>query len=172
MQSIGFSDTKIQSLLQGNEPIDEDLAQRFFSLRYLKKRSTLILSYEKLCDKKFTNLPSIIQKALVDFSYNMCGETGIFPSPGFSGFPEACKALKNEDWALFAHEIAESTYATQVGPRRAGYWVYQLTQLSDKPLTAMTGDVRAEVRSFKKVKPEMEERIRIILAESHRRERG
>ncbi len=124
----------------------------------------LMTKYEELFQKKFTDLPLVVQNMLVDFSYNMRGEYGIFPAPGFSGFPEACKALQREDWALFAHEIAESTYADQVGSRRAGYWVYQLTQLSEKPLTAMTGDVREEVRSFNKVKPEMEARIAHILS--------
>lgn len=132
----------------------------------------LTKKYEELFQKKFTDLPVVVQNMLIDFSYNMRGEYGIFPAPGFPGFPQACKALQREDWADLAHEIAESTYADQVGPRRAGYWVYQLTQLSEKPLTAMTGDVRQEVRSFKKVKPEMEARIGVILADNHRRSRG
>jgi hypothetical protein len=82
----------------------------------------LTTKYEELVQKKFTDLPVVVQNMLVDFSYNMRGEYGIFPASGFPGFPEACKALQREDWAAFAHEIAESAYADQVGPRRAGYW--------------------------------------------------
>ncbi len=108
----------------------------------------LVTRYEELYAKKFTDLPVVVQKMLVDFSYNMRGEYGILPAPGFPGFPEACKALRDENWTKFAHEIAESDYADDVGPRRAGYWVYQLTQLAGKPLKTMTPDVQKEVKDF------------------------
>lgn len=162
----------IRDILQGSENISEELGKKLFELRYDRRKTMLTTKYEELFQKKFTDLPVVVQNMLVDFSYNMRGEYGIFPAPGFSGFPEACKALEKEDWAKLAHEIAESPYADQVGPRRAGYWVYQLTKLSDKPLTAMTGDVKQEVRSFKKVKPEMEARIEMILTHNGKRNPG
>ncbi len=57
-----------------------------------------------------------------------------------------------------------------MGPRRAGYWVYQLTELSRKPIQAMTSDVKEEVKSFKEVQPEIEARIEMILAHNNNRE--
>ncbi len=158
--------------MQGDEAISEDLGKKLFELRYDRRKEMLTTKYEELFQKKFSDLPEVVQKMLVDFSYNMRGEYGIFPSDGFPGFPEACKALKREDWAAFAHEIAESDYADDVGPRRAGYWVYQLTKLSEKPLAAMTGEVRQEVKSFKKVKPEIDSRIAMILAHNGKRNPG
>gem|GEM_PF-1832764 len=132
-------------------------------MRYKTRNNILSDRYEELFQKKFTDLPPVVQNMLVDFSYNMRGEEGILPSPGFPGFPEACKALQKENWADMAHEIAESRYADQVGPRRAGYWIYQLTQLTDKPLQSMTQDVQEEVKDFKAVQKEIEIRIAHIL---------
>lgn len=165
MLSTGISRAEIRAILTGEKTITQKLAQELFDMRYEKRKNMLTQRYEELYQKKFTDLPEKVQKMLVDFSYNMRGEYGILPAPGFPGFPQACQALQEQNWAKLAHEIAESAYADQVGPRRAGYWVYQLTKLSEKPLTAMTKDVKAEVRSFKKVQPEIESKIASILRE-------
>lgn len=167
LKKEGLSDATIRNIFQGSETISDDLGKKLFEMRYDRRKAMLTAKYEELFQKKFTDLPEVVQNMLVDFSYNMRGEYGIFPVDGFSGFPEACKALQREDWAAFAHEIAESPYANQVGPRRAGYWVYQLTQLSEKPLEKMTTDVKQEVKSYETVKPEIEARIQMILAHNN-----
>jgi len=168
LKNEGLSNEIIRNILQWSEGISEELGRKLFELRYDRRKAMLTTKYEELFQKKFADLPLVVQNMLVDFSYNMRWEYGIFPTDGFSGFPEACKALQREDWAAFAHEIAESDYADDVGPRRAGYWVYQLTQLSHKPLNEMTKDVKQEVKSYKTVKPEMEARIEMILAQNSR----
>lgn len=172
MRNEGLSEEKIRNIFHGSENISEDLGKKLFEMRYDRRKAMLTTKYEELFQKKFADLPVVVQNMLVDFSYNMRGEFGIFPAPGFPGFPAACKALERGDWAAFAHEIAESDYANDVGPRRAGYWVYQLTQLSEKPLEKMTPDVKQEVKSYETVKPEMEARIQVILADNDRKRRG
>ena len=141
LKNEGLSNEIIRDILQGNQALSEDLGKKLFELRYDRRKAMLTTKYEELFQKKFIDLPEVVQNMLVDFSYNMRWEYGILPAPGFPGFTDACKALEKEDWAKMAHEIAESPYADQVGPRRAGYWVYQLTKLSDKPLNEMTKDV-------------------------------
>lgn len=159
----------IENILNGSSSLSQDLAKKLFDMRYEYRKDMLILRYQELFHKKFTDLPLVVQNMLVDFSYNMRGTSWILPSPWFPWFPEAYKALQKEDWAAFAHEIADSNYADQVWPRRAGYWVYQLTELSRKPLQAMTSDVKEEVASYEKVQPEIEARIEMILAYNHQR---
>jgi hypothetical protein len=151
MKNEELSDTTIRDILDGSVEISEKLGKKLFEMRYNRRRVIMNNKYEELFQKKFTDLPEVVQYMIVDFSYNMRGEYGIFPAPGFPGFPESCKALQREDWAAFAHEIAESDYARDVGPRRAGYWVYQLIQLSDKPLEKMTPVVKQEVKSYETV---------------------
>lgn len=151
MQKEWLSNEAIRDILDGTKTISEELAKKLFDLRYEKRKEMLIVRYEELFHKKFVDLPMVVQDALVDFSYNMCGKDGIL-----SGFPEACKALKDENWPKFADEIADSKYADQVGSRRAGYWVTKIVWLSEKPLETMTKNVQEEVDWYKKVEPEIE----------------
>lgn len=163
MEKENLTKDEIRNILQGRQWISEELGKKLFSMRYDKRKEIVSHKYEILYNKKFTSLPEIVQYAVVDFSYNMRGEWGIFPSPGFPGFPEACKALRDEDWPKLAHEITDSKYADQVGPR-AWYWVTQLVKLSGKPLKTMTSDVKQEVKSFQKVKEDVDMRIAQVLS--------
>lgn len=84
MLQKGISRETIRDIFQGKETITPELAKSLFDLRYNRRKTMLSSHYETLYQKKFADLPEEVQKMLVDFSYNMRGEYGILPAPGFS----------------------------------------------------------------------------------------
>lgn len=85
-----------------------------------------VTRYQKIkkhCGKNWNTYPPLIRNMLVDMSYNLNGELGIFPNGAYSGFPDAVIALNRGDWVSFMNAIADSKYARDdVGPRRVGAW--------------------------------------------------
>lgn len=114
-----MDDENIRSLMHGKKTISEDIAEILFEMRYEKRAEIIERKYSEISGKNFSHLPSVVQKMLVDFSYNMRGEYGIFPHKMRAGFPNACDALIRGDWITMANEIADSNYAREVGARRA-----------------------------------------------------
>jgi len=104
--------------MHGEENISRSEGYDLFEMRY-------VVRYQKLrthCGKNWAKYPPIVRNMLVDMSYNI-GEYGIFPKGNLPGFPDAVAALNRGDWAKFINEIADSKYASDVGPRRAGKWI-------------------------------------------------
>lgn len=132
LRKEGMSDETIRQLIHGEKNISHDAAEKLFLMRYERREKLIQEEYEKISKKNFSNLPEVVQKMLVDFSYNMRGEYGIFPHEERVGFPNACAALIAEDWITFANEIADSNYAREVGARRAGLWIDALRKLAEK----------------------------------------
>lgn len=119
LRQEGMNDEAIRQLIHGEKNITHDTAEVLFEMRYERREKMIQDEYEKISQKKFSSLPEVVQKMLVDFSYNMRGEYGIFPHGERVGFPNACAALLANDWITFANEIADSNYAREVGARRA-----------------------------------------------------
>jgi len=131
LKQVGMSDENIRQLIHGEKNITRDTAEVLFEMRYERREKMIQDEYEKISQKKFSSLPEVVQKMLVDFSYNMRGEYGIFPHDERVGFPNACAALLREDWIEFANEIADSNYAREVGARRAWLWIEALRELGE-----------------------------------------
>lgn len=119
LRSEGMEDDSIRKVIHGETDITDDIAEKLFMMRYERRKKIIEEKYTEFSKKSFEKLPQVVQKMLVDFSYNMCGEYGIFAHEDRIGFPKACAALLREDWITFANEIADSNYAIQVGARRA-----------------------------------------------------
>lgn len=131
LRQEGMNDDNIRQLIHGEKNISQDAAEKLFLMRYERREKMIHDEYEKISQKKFSDLPEVVQKMLVDFSYNMCGEYGIFPHDDRVGFPDACAALLREDWITCANEIADSNYAREVGARRAWLWIEALRELGE-----------------------------------------
>ena len=119
LKEQGMDNEAIRQLIHGEKNITHNTAEVLFEMRYKRREKIIQDEYEKIAQKKFSHLPEVVQKMLVDFSYNMRGEYGIFPHDDRIGFPDACAALIREDWITMANEIADSNYAREVGARRA-----------------------------------------------------
>lgn len=119
LREEGMDDESIKKIIHGEKNITDDTAEKLFMMRYERRKKIIEKKYRELSNKNFDELPEVVQKMLIDFSYNMRGEYGIFPHEERIGFPNACEALLREDWINFANEIADSNYAREVGARRA-----------------------------------------------------
>ena len=108
--------------MHGEKTINPSMAEDLFLMRYIPR-------YQKIkahCGKKWYSYPKNIQAMLVDLSYNLKWEYGIFPTRWYPGFPDAVKALNAGNYKKFSNEIATSNYADQVGSRRAGMWLKEI----------------------------------------------
>lgn len=131
LKQEGMNNEAIRQLIHGEKNITHDTAEVLFEMRYERREKMIQDKYENISQKKFSDLPEVVQKMLIDFSYNMRGEYGIFPHDDRVGFPNACAALIREDWITFANEIADSNYAREVGARRAWLWIDALRELGE-----------------------------------------
>lgn len=81
--------------MHGEKDITLEEAEDLFDMRYTPRYQKI----KKYCGKHWTTYPSVIQSILVDMSYNLKGESGIFPNgPLYPGFPDAVTALNKRDW--------------------------------------------------------------------------